>query len=387
MRDYGDAAKPLWTLEPGMIFLNHGSYGATPKKVLAEQAKWRGQLEEQPCRFINQIAPGAIRAAAADLAAFLGAEADDVVFVENTTQGINAILRSLPFQHGDEVVVVDHVYNAVRKTLDYVLERAGARLVVAPLGLPATPEAAVESLFDAVNARTRLILIDHIASVSAVVFPVANIAARASAHGIPVLVDGAHAPGMIDLDIPSLGVDYYVGNCHKWLCAPKGAAFLWARRERQASLHPTVISHDYLKGFTFEFDKVGTRDASAWLSVPAAIAFHKEMGGRALRARNHSVVTDAAVSLANSWKTKLGAPPSSFGAMATIALPDTLPADRASADALKAWLWANHRAEVHVMPFSGALWLRISVQAYNTAAECAALADLLPEAISALETA
>lgn len=386
MAAYGETAKALWPLETGMIFLNHGSYGATPHAVLAEQRRWRDRLEAQPCRFINHEAPGAIRAAAEELAAFLGARGEDLAFVENTTQGINAVLRSLRFAPGDEVLVTDHVYNAVRNTLRFVLEPAGATLRVAPVGLPmpAAGTALAERIMAEATEATRLVLVDHVASVSGVVFPVAEIARLARARGIPVLVDGAHAPGMLDLDVPAIGADWYVGNCHKWLCAPKGAAFLWAAPERQEGIHPTVISHDLGRGFAKEFDKVGTRDASAWLSVPEALRFHAAMGGTALRRRNHDLAVECARAIAAEWGTETGAPDDMFGAMATVRIPPGLPVDRSTADALKAHAWAAHRAEVHVMPFAGALWSRLSVQAYNTQDECLALGPILAEARDAL---
>ncbi|XWN33869.1 MAG: aminotransferase class V-fold PLP-dependent enzyme [Devosia sp.] len=365
-----------------MIFLNHGSYGATPRTILAAQARWRARLEAQPCQFINNEAPAAIRKAASDLAAFLGAKADDIAFVENTTSGINAVLKSLSFKEGDEVLVTDHVYNAVRNTLRFVLEPVGASIAVAEVGLPIKDgDDLAATVLSRVTAATRLILIDHVASVSGVVFPVAQIAANAS---VPVLVDGAHAPGMLDLDVPSLGVAYYVGNCHKWLCAPKGAAFLWTGKEGQVGLHPTVISHDLGKGFTAEFDKLGTRDASPWLTVPDALAFHAAQGGPLLRKRNHTVVTKAAAALAERWETEVGAPAHHFGSMATVRVPGDLPPTRETADAMKAFLWRTHRAEVHVMPFCGALWVRLSVQAYNTEAECLAIGAMVEEAVRML---
>jgi isopenicillin-N epimerase len=385
MDAFGTDMKDLWPLERGMIFLNHGSYGATPHVVLKEQAHWRAQLEAQPCQFINTVAPGAIRNAASHLADFLGVAAPDLAFVENTTTGINAILKSLRFAPGDEVVVSDHVYNAVRNTLRFVLDPVGAHLVVAEIGLPVRDSAALcAGVMATVNEHTKLIVLDHVASVSAVVFPVADIAAQAKARGIPMLVDGAHAPGMLDLDVAALGVDWYVGNCHKWLCAPKGSAFVWAAPHRQAALHPTVISHDLGKGWTFEFDKIGTRDASGWLSVPAALGFHAERGGPALRARNHAVAVAAAEALALRWGTETGAPGALFGSMATVRAPGGAPADRPTADAIKRWLWDNHRAEVHVMPFCGALWVRLSVQAYNTEDECLAIGPLVEQALRAV---
>jgi isopenicillin-N epimerase len=234
------------------------------------------------------------------------------------------------------------------------------------------------------TGKTVLAVIDHVASVSGVIFPVAEIAKLCHANSIPVLVDGAHAPGMLDLDIPSLGVDWYVGNCHKWLCAPKGAAILWVRPDQQARLHPGVISHDFGKGFTAEFDKIGTRDQSAWLSVPEALRFHMEHGGANLRKRNHDVVVAAAQALADRFETEMGAPAAMFGSMATVRLPPGLAPDRETADKLKNWLWQNHRAEIHIMPFAGALWLRLSVQAYNDLDECLAVGPMIEVGIERL---
>lgn len=382
---YGKAAKSLWPLQPDMIFLNHGSYGATPKRVLAFQQSLRDRLEAQPCQFINNFAPGAIRNAVAEMAAFVRAEADDVGFVENTTTGINAVVNSRDIGPQDEIVIVDHVYNAVRQTLHHVIARTGASLKVVPLGLPVADDDQVLSAIQSrLTPNTALVVIDHVASLSAVVFPVRQIADICRARSIPVLVDGAHAPGMLDLDIPALGVDWYVGNCHKWLCAPKGAAILWARRDRQEGLHPTVISHDYRKGFTAEFDKIGTRDQTAWLSVPEALRFIGDLGGTDLMQRNHDVTVAAAEKLSERFATRMGAPASMFGSMATIELPGDLPSDRETAFGLKGWLWDTHNAEIHIMPFCDRLWLRISVQAYNDLDECLAIAPMVEAGIEEL---
>ena len=216
MTQYGDELKGLWPLSPNMTFLNHGSYGATPTEVLDVQSDWRRQLEAQPCQFINNVAPVAIRAAADELARFLGAEGHDLGFVENTTAGINTVLRSLHFKRGDEVVVTDHIYNAVRNTLNFVLEPSGAQMKVAPLGLPVSSEDAVlDAIMATVTPKTKLIVVDHVASASAVKFPVARIAAAARARGVPVLVDGAHAPGMLDLVVPALGVDWRIARAFR----------------------------------------------------------------------------------------------------------------------------------------------------------------------------
>lgn len=384
MTRYGAELKELWPLEPKMIFLNHGSYGAAPHAVLDAQAAWRRQLEAQPCQFINATAPGEIRKAASALAGFVGAQAKDTVFVENTTAGLNAVLRSFPLQTRDEIVISDHIYNATRNSVNFVAEPAGAKVTVAKIGLPVRdPDQIYEAFVAAITPSTKLIVVDHIASITAVMFPVARIAEAARARGIPVLVDGAHAPGMIDLDVPALGVDWYVGNCHKWLCAPKGAAFLWAHPDRQAHLHPTVISHDLGKGYTFEFDKIGTRDASAWLSVPTALAFHEDIGGAEMRARCHAIAVAEGRALAARWGTETGAPNDMFGTMSTVRLPGDLPADRAISERMKAWAWSTHRAEIHIMPFGDAFWTRLSVAAYNTEEECRAVGPILEEALRA----
>lgn len=382
---FGAEARPLWSLTPDIVFLNHGSYGATPIVVQQEQARWRALMEAQPVQFMLDILPGELRTAASALAAFLGAEGQDIGFVENATAGVNAVLRSYPFQPGDEVITTDHVYNAVRNTLRYVLERAGAKLVIAPVGLPMPhPEEVHDRVMAAVTPATRMILLDHIASASATIFPIAEVAESARSKGISVLVDGAHGPGLVDLDIPALGVDWYVGNCHKWLCAPKGAAFLWAAPERQAPLHPPVISHMLGEGFTAEFDMVGTRDASAWLSVSKAIALHQEMGGAALRARNRQVAYAAAEAMAARWGTPVGGAPLQFGGMSTVKIPDGLPPGRDNARALRTWIWENERVELVISSFEDSHWLRFSVPAYTTEDECQAAGPAVEAGLKAI---
>jgi isopenicillin-N epimerase len=213
----------------------------------------------------------------------------------------------------------------VRNALRHVASRTGAFVVEAPVGMPVSgSDQILEALRSRLSAKTRLIVIDHVASASAALLPAADVVALARAHGVPVLIDGAHAPGMLDLDLDQLGADFYVGNCHKWLCAPKGAAFLAVAAEWADRVHPTVISHAYGGGFTAEFDKVGSRDPSSWLTVPAAIAFHERLGGAALRRRNRKLALGMAERLADALGSDLGAPPSLFGSMTTVRLPTGL---------------------------------------------------------------
>jgi len=364
-----------WLLDPEVTFLNHGSFGATPRAVLGEQERWRALMERHPTHFMSEELPPALRAVRARLAAFVHAGADDLVFVENATAGCNTVLRSLRLAPGDEILVTDHGYAAVRKAAEYVAARAGARVVEAVVPFPLEDAAQViAAVSSRLSPRTRLAIFDHITSPTAVIFPVRELTALCRAAGVPVLIDGAHAPGMLSLDVPSVGADWYTGNCHKWLMAPKGSAFLWAASERQGDVHPLVISHGYGQGFTAEFDWVGTRDPSAWLSVPAAIDFHEWLGGAKLRERNATLAREQATLLAHAWNTERGAPDALTGSMAAVRLPLREGAAAERALDLRRKLFHEHRIEVPVTAFAGALWARISAHAYNRPADYARLA-------------
>jgi isopenicillin-N epimerase len=374
---WGMAARAEWTLDPGFVSVNHGSYGATPRAVLAAQAAWLARLEAQPGRFMRDDLPRALRAAAARLAAFLGVAAGDLGFVVNATEGCNAVLRSLAFAPGAEILVLTHGYGAVRNTVHHVAARAGARMVEAPLPYPRpAPAAIVAAVAGALTPRTRLAVIDHITSPSALVLPLAGIIAACRAGGVPVLVDGAHAPGQVALDIAALGADWYVGNCHKWLCAPKGAGFLWASPARQPGLHPAVISHGYDAGFTAEFDWTGTRDPTAFLAVPAALEFCARLGGPALMARNRALAVAAGAALAARLGTEPGTDGEGAGSMATVRLPLAGAVTPARAAALSARLLAaGTDAPAHAL--GDAAWLRVSAHAYNTTGDYERLGDIL----------
>jgi isopenicillin-N epimerase len=365
-----------WLLDPEITFLNHGSFGAAPRAVLAEQDRWRERMERRPTTFMTFELPQALREAVAQLAAFVGCDAKDLGFVENATAGCNAVLNSLALRAGDEILLTDHGYRAVRNAAEHAARRAGARVVEAAVRFPISDNAqVVEAVTSRLSPRTRVVMLDHITSPTAVVFPVRELIAACRAAGVPVLIDGAHAPGMLDLDIRELGVDWYVGNCHKWLMAPKGAGFLYAHPDRQSGLHPPVISHGYDQGFTAEFDWIGTRDPSAWLAVPAALNFHVRLGGPKLRERNIALARQSAAVLAQRWGTPRGAPDAMIGSMATVRLPLAAEPTRERALELRKWLLEIHQIEAAIMPFAGALWARISVQAYNGPADIRRLAD------------
>ena len=370
----GKAIRHEWRLDPDYVTVNHGSFGATPLAVLAAQDEWRRAMEAQPSRFMRSVLPDALRDAAAGLARFLGAEGEDLAFVPNATAGCNAVLRSIRFRPGDEILALSHVYGAVGNTIRYVASRTGAVMVEAALPFPRPDDDAIlAGIQAALTPRTRLAVIDHITSSSAVVLPLARIVAACHAAGVPVLVDGAHGPGQVDLDLATLNADWYAGNCHKWLAAAKGCAFLWARRDRQRDLHPSVISHGYNQGFAAEFDWTGTWDPSAYLSVTAALEFHARLGGLALRARNAALAFAAGNLVASRLGSETGTGNAPSAAMAMVRLPGAAPAD---ATALRDRLLAAG-TDVPLHCHGEEVWLRLSAYAYNEIDDYARLADIV----------
>ncbi|HET8997159.1 MAG TPA: aminotransferase class V-fold PLP-dependent enzyme, partial [Acetobacteraceae bacterium] len=359
------------------LSVNHGSFGATPLVVLAAQADWRRRMEAQTGRFFGQVLPNALRHAADRLGAFIGAEGKDIAFVDNATTGCNAVLRSLRLQAGEEVVVLTHGYGAVRNTVRFVTERAGARMVEAAIPFPRPdPDAVVAAVQAVLTSHTRLALLDHITSGRALVLPVQRMVDACHAAGVPVLVDGAHAPAQVDLDLRALGADWYAGNCHKWLCAPKGASFLWAAPHRQHDLHPVTISHGFGQGFLHEFDWTGTRDPSPYLCVDTAIDFHARLGGGALRARNVALAAEATALLAGRLNTEAGGTSQMAGSMGVVRLPLPGSATAGHAGNLRQRLMAaGSDAPVHAI--DGSLWLRISAFAYNEIGDYERLAALV----------
>lgn len=360
----GHAIRGEWRLDPDFCTVNHGSFGASPVCVLAEQDAWRRKMEAQPTRFMSTL-PEALRGAASRLGSFLGARGDDIAFVDNATSGCNAVLRSLRLQPGDEILVLDHGYGAVRNTVRFVTDRAGARMIEAAVPFPDGDL----DISACLTSRTRLAVVDHITSGSALILPVDRIAAACHAAGVPILIDGAHGPGHVDLDLSTLSVDWYTGNCHKWLCAPKGAAFLWTSPARQPETHPTVISHGFGQGYGQEFDWTGTRDPSAVLSIPAALDFHERLGGASLRQRNIDLAAQAASLLARRLNTETFG----CGAMRLVRLPVSPDTDALSLRARL--LAAGTDAPVHRI--GGAIWLRLSAFAYNDLDDYARLAGIV----------
>jgi len=376
--EYGRRLLRRFALDPACTYLNHGSFGATPRAVLAAQDRWRARMERQPVRFMAETLPRALRRAADELADYLGTSGERLAFVDNATTAVNTVLRSFPWKRGDEIILSDHAYPAVANAARYAAQRAGVvvREVKLPFPVQRT-EDLVRPFVAAAGPRTRMAIVDHVCSKSALVLPLAAICAALRRRGVPVLADGAHAPGLLALDLDSLGASWYAGNCHKWLFAPKGCGFLWAAPDAAAGLAPLTISNLHGAGFPAEFDWTGTRDPSAYLAVSAALAFHRSLGGAALRARNRRLALAAARMLARAWKVELPAPAALLGSMVSLPLPVLGGAGPEAALALNRRLWRRHRIEVPVFPLDGRLHARISAQAYNEAGDYERLASAI----------
>jgi isopenicillin-N epimerase len=383
---FGRSILDLWPLDPSVTYLNHGTVGVVPRRVLAAQQALRDRIERQPSHFmLRELAgltgpaaagPTLMRAAAAAVAEFVGARPDDLVFVDNTTAGVNAVLRSFPLERGDEIIVTDHAYGAIANAAHYAARTAGACVQVVEVPYPPFDAAAlIASLDAAISDRTRLVLVDHVAAEGALLFPVAEIARRCRRRGVAVLVDGAHVPGAVVLDVEAIGADYYVANLHKWAHAPRSSAFLVVQPSRQASVHPLVISWGLDTGFTREFDWVGTRDPTPWLIAPEGIRFLRDLGLDRVRAYNHDLAWRAAVYLADRWGSTLAMDESAVGCMATVAAPASAGTTGEDAMRLRDRLWVEDRIEVHVHARAGRVWLRVSAQAYNEWADIERLGE------------
>jgi isopenicillin-N epimerase len=365
--------------------------------VLEAQSRLREQLEREPVTFLVRELEGRLDEARAALARFVGARPDELAFVPNATTGVNAVLRALPLDAGDELLVTDHEYNACRNVLDYVAARAGATVVVAHVPFPvASEDELVHAVLAPCSPRTRYALVDHVTSPTGLVLPVARIVRDLAARGVEVLVDGAHAPGMVPLDLGALGASFYTANCHKWLCTPKGSALLYVRRDRQALVRPAVISHGANSPradrprFLLEFDWTGTCDPSPYLCVPVALRFLEELlpgGWPALMARNRDLALTARAQLCARWQVAPPCPESMIGTLAAIPLPPARSGrwQGTDGDPLHDVLFARHGIEVPVLhwPAPPRRLLRLSAQAYNSLEEYAYLGRCVQDELAA----
>jgi len=388
------AAPPVvWPLDPAVTFLNHGSFGSCPLPVLEFQRELRDRMERQPVKFFVRDLEELLDWARIRLAKFLGGKAENLVFVPNATSGVNAVLRSLDFEPGDELLVTDHEYNACRNALDYVAQRTGAKVVVAKIPFPlASAEEIIEAVMGAVTWRTRLALLDHVTSQTGLVLPIEFLVRELNARNVDTLVDGAHAPGMVPLDLHALNAAYYTGNCHKWICAPKGAAFLHVRADRQKDIRPLVISHGANSSrtdrsrFLIEFGWMGTGDPSPALCVPKAIEFVRSLrpgGWDEVMNHNRELALGARRVLCEALRIPLPCPDELIGSLASVPIPDA-PDSKPSnnplyLDPLQDRLLEEFKIEVPIIPWPAPpkRLLRVSAQLYNSLPQYEQLAGAL----------
>ena len=380
-----------WALDPDVVHLNHGSFGAMPLTVRAEQDRWRRRIEANPSRFFRVEYQDAVDEAREVLAGFVDAHASSLVFVPNATTAINGVLSSLELRAGDEVIVTSHVYNAARNAVDHAAACADATVKTASWPLRTSGREAVDAVLARVSDRTRLVVAEHVTSPTAQVVPVAELVSELAAREVDVLIDGAHAPGMLDLNLEQLGAAYYVGCCHKWMCAPRGSAFLCARDDRRDGLHPPVVSHGYndqssRSQFHALFDWCGSDDPSAWLSVPSAIdtvGGSSPDGWSAVRARNHELAVEGREILADALGCEPPCRPELLGSMFALPLSDETGEPPPGPNRRQEQLFAEHEIVVSVMswPAWPSQLLRVSAHAYTRRTDF----ERLSEALSSME--
>lgn len=385
-------------LDPAVRFLNHGSFGACPREVLQAQQRWQREMEANPVDFLSRRSGALLHGARSALAGLLGVQVDDLAFVPNATTGVNVAARSLRLAPGDEVLGTDHEYGACEAAWRHACAQAGAHYRRVPLPLPFDAAKVVPRLLAAVTQRTRVLFASHITSTTALTLPAAEICAAARARGVTSVIDGAHAPGQMALDLAAVGADFYTGNCHKWLCAPKGAAFLHVRPEWQDQIHAPVISwggvadeeggatsHDPYTGrgrLERRLQWQGTHDIAAYLAVPAAIEFQRRLDWPAWRARCHALACATRARVLAASGLPLPAPDAAHAQM--VIIPVALPAGW-QPPALQQWLREAHRIEVPVTRHDSHTFVRLSVQAYNGPEELEALVKALAALPSAAQ--
>ena len=369
-----------WMLADDMTFLNHGSFGGLPRAVAAAQREFKDLLESDPYEAIWGTSRDQLLAARSSVAEFVGCTPENLVTAVNASDAINSVLRSIRLKPGQSIVASTHGYYAVTQTMRFVADRAGAQLRELPLFPPLPDEAGILKAFDeSIDRDTALVMVDHVSSPTAMKFPVEQIVAMCRDRNVPVMVDGAHAPGMIDLDVEAIGADFYTGNLHKWVSAPTGAAFLHVDPRHQSRIHPTIISHYLGDGYQDEFHWLGTRDTTAFLAAPSAIKwFDETFGWPEVRRHNRQLVSWAAGRLCEAWGvTPLDVPSSSSEcSMRTIRLPERVREGFDDIEQWRAWLRHEHRIDAAVHDWAGEWWLRLSAHVYNRPEDYVRLAEV-----------
>ncbi|HYT79204.1 MAG TPA: aminotransferase class V-fold PLP-dependent enzyme [Actinomycetota bacterium] len=375
--------RALWPLDPSVAHLNHGSFGAVPSPVLAEQDRWRTLMDSNPTGFFWRFLPDALDNARVAVARFLRADPDGFVFATNATTAINTILASLELTSRDEVLVTDHGYGAIRLAAERACKLSGATLVVHPVPLPVEGAAElVDAVIVGITDRTMIAIVDHIASPTGVVFPVADLVRELRGHEVLSLIDGAHAPGMVALDLCDLDADFWTGNFHKWCCAPRGAAGLYVRADHRERIAPLVTSREAEGSFVKSFGWLGTADYTPYLTVPAAIGFMEDLGWERLRRHNRELAAYGAAVVRDALDTPAPTEADVFEGMSLLALPEGSPDTIDGTRALSARIAEELGAEVAAFPWRDHSYIRLSAQAYNAPAEYEALAAGLPRLLS-----
>ncbi|MFC1849454.1 aminotransferase class V-fold PLP-dependent enzyme [candidate division CSSED10-310 bacterium] len=378
------AIRDLFLLDSEVIFLNHGSFGACPRPVFEKYQHWQVELERQPVAFLDRQYSQLLQQARHDLGRFIGAEPDNLVYIPNATIGLNIVAHSLNLAPGDEILTTDQEYGALDRMWLFLCAKWGAHYNRQPLNLPLfSTDTVIDTIWSGVTDRTRILFLSHITSSTALILPLKELIQRARNRGIITIIDGAHAPGHIPLNLADLGADFYVGNCHKWLMAPKGAAFLYTRKSKQPLLRPLIISWggtNRKKGispYLDEFEFQGTRDIAAYLSVPAAIAFMRDYNWDQIRNKCHGLVRYARqeISALTGLRPLTPDSPSWFGQMAAFPLP---PGD---GDTLQKRLYQNFAIEIPATTIGDQQFLRLSVQGYNSQADIEALLGALKQVL------
>lgn len=371
-----------WMLDPEITYLNHGSFGARTASVFEAQQRHKLEFEASPVDYLDRKRHLFIDARQT-VAGFVGCDCEGFGFVENATTGVGSVIRSIEFDQGDEILTTNHVYNGVRQLLSYHARRNNLLYSEVSIPLPIVKSSEIVSrITSACTSSTKVLVVDHVASSSSIVFPIAEIVQICKEKDILVLVDGAHAPGMLTLNVNKVGADWYVGNLHKWVCAPLGAAFVWTSQQHRSTTHPMTVSHWLDQGYTSEFDWQGTRDVSAWITAADAIRYGESIGWDRIRTHNHQLVTWMHESLIHEWGVEPLAPldGSMFGSMATVLLQNSGPQTADDCLLLRDQLYSKYRIEVPIIEFQGRGALRLSAHLYSKTEDI----DLLKTAMRAL---
>jgi isopenicillin-N epimerase len=373
-----------WQLDPDISYLNHGSFGALPLPVAETAAQIRLEVERNPADLLVRRLPGRIDEIRERVAELLGGRASDLVFVDNATSGTATVLSALAptWSRGDEILTTDHCYHAVGEQIAVLAQRYGLRVVTAhvPMDVGRAVDV-VDAIAERITDRTRLLVVDGIASASGLRFPVADIVTAAHERDIPVLVDAAHMPGQVAVDLAAIDADFWVGNLHKWVCCQRAIAVLAVNPRWQELIRPLVVSHSYAEGFQPAFDWTGTRDPVPLLSVPAALYYWEQVGWEGARAQQRELVDAGATALADALGTASPKPPGMTAAMRIIALPVEL--SKAAGERLSERLLTEHRIEVGFTWLYDTSWLRVCGQLYNTAEDYKRLGAVLPDLLTA----